>query len=441
VPRPTPLWRARPLPLALAGLLLSPAARAVSLDEALRAAEQHSSSLQLADEEVEKARAMRAEAWALLSPKVVADASYTINDKEIVVDFTSIIPDEYKTALGIDADPITLQRKTVWAADATVKQPIFDAASLPLLRGAYLNVDANQEKARSARQQVRAGAAKAWYGLAVATNAEALASKALDSAKAHGELVDKQVALGLAPERARLQAALAMARAERDVASAHEAVVTAGQAFTTLTGLPAEGDFTLPDGPMAVPTSLDDALEKARQSQPQIRATATDARTADLAVTAKTLGWLPTVDGRFTWAYSQNTGFSDDPTLWMVVLSAQWILWDGGARLAETRQASHVARQANLLAQQAVDDTETGVRTAWERYQRASLACTSAQREQALASENLRLADLALSTGGATVLEVDDARLGVLAADLSALQERANRDLAAIDLNVAMGSF
>lgn len=441
MPPSTPPWRARRLLLALAGLLLSPAAGAVSLDEALSAAEQHSSALQLANEEVEKAKAQRAQAWALLSPKVVADGSYTINDKEIVLDFTDIIPDEYKSALGIESDPITLQRKTVWAADATVKQPIFDAASLPLLRGAYLNVDSYEEKSRSARQQIRAGAAKAWYGLAVATSAEALAGKALDSAKAHGALVDKQVDLGLAPERARLQAALAVARAERDLASAHEAVITAGQAFTTLTGLPAVGEFSLPDDPPGVPASLDVALEKARQSQPQITATATDARTADLAVTAKQLGWLPTVDGRFTWAYSQNTGFSDDPTIWMVVVSAQWILWDGGARLAETRLASHVARQANLLARQAVDDTETSVHTAWERYQRASAAYTSAQREQALANENLRLADLALSTGGATVLEVDDARLGVLAADISALQERANRDLAAIDLNVAMGSF
>ncbi|MBK8180992.1 MAG: hypothetical protein IPK67_19310, partial [Planctomycetes bacterium] len=37
------------------------------------------------------------------------------------------------------------------------------------------------------------------------------------------------------------------------------------------------------------------------------------ARAADLAVTARNLTWLPTINGRYTWVYSENTGFTDDP--------------------------------------------------------------------------------------------------------------------------------
>ncbi|MBK8180993.1 MAG: hypothetical protein IPK67_19315 [Planctomycetes bacterium] len=115
-----------------------------------------------------QARALRSQAFALLSPKVIANGSYTINDKEITLDFTESIPDEYKELLGLESDPITLQQKTAWGADATVSQPLFDASSLPLLRGAFHNLDSAQSSVESARQQVRAGAAKSHYGLAVA---------------------------------------------------------------------------------------------------------------------------------------------------------------------------------------------------------------------------------------------------------------------------------
>lgn len=429
-------------PLAALLLALAPLpASALSLEEALSAAEQNSTGLGLAREQEIQARALRSQAFALISPKVIANGSYTINDKEITIDFTESIPDEYKELLGLESQPLTLQQKTAWGADATISQPLFDASSLPLLRGAFYNVDSAQSSVESARQQVRAGAAKAYYGLAVARGMRELASKAVDAARSHEKLVDQQVDLGLAPERARLQAELAVARAERDLKSAEEGVVMAGQAFASLTGLPTTVEVSLPETPVGVPASLEEALEAAHEGHPAIESALDQARAADLAVTARQLTWLPTLNGRYTWVYTENTGFTDDKTMWMVVFEGKWLLWDGGARIGQAREAQSQARQADLLARQASLDAETGVRTAWERHQRASAALTSAERERALATENLRLAEIALQHGGVTWLDVDDARLGLLAAEMATLQERANRDLAAIDLALAMGRF
>ena len=81
------------------------------------------------------------------------------------------------------------------------------------------------------------------------------------------------------------------------------------------------------------------------------------------------------------------------------------------------------------------------MRAAWERLERAGAALEAANHENALALENLRLAEIAYSSGGLTLLELEDARLGTLASEMTQLQERANRDLAAIDLRVAIGDF
>lgn len=437
-----PRNKSLPLISMLLAFALAPrSAGAVTLDEALQAAEKNSTGLGLAEEQAVQARALRGQAFALVSPKLVANGSYTINDKEITLDFTESIPAEYKELLGLESDPITLQQKTAWGADVSVIQPLFDAQSLPLLRGAFYNVDAADSGVDSARQQVRAGAAKAYYGLVVARGMESLSGKAIDAARAHEAIIDKQVEIGLAPERAALQAELAVARAERDHASAREGVVLASQAFASLTGLPTTTEVSLPETPIGVPDGVEQALEKAQAQQPELEAALAQARAADLLVTARKLNWLPTLNGRFTWVYSENTGFTDDPTMWMVVFEGKWVAWDGGARIGQTREAASQARQANLLAKQASIDAEAGVRTAWERHQQASAALQSAERERALAAENLRLVEVALANGGATVLDVDDARLGLLAAEMATLQERANRDLAAIDLRVAMGAF
>lgn len=433
-------------PILAAGLLvcaLCPSrARAATLDEALDAAERNSAMLKVAREQVVQAEAWRGQAFALVSPKLVSEATYTINDKEIVLDFAQLIPEELSSFIDTSSfEAYVLQQKRALAVSGSVIQPIFDAQSMPLLRAAYANVDSAEQKVRRATQQVRGGAAQAYYGAAVARGMERLAARAVEQAKAHKALADKQVELGLAPGRASIQAELGVARAERDLAQAREGVSAAEQAFTSLTGLPREEATELPSGAMAVPDSLDEALARANASRPDILAAGLDTRAAQLQATGYRLDWLPTLDARFTYAYSDNTGFTDDKTIWMLVFKANWLLWDGGARIGQTRVAASQARQARALAEQTALDVASEVRAAWERMERASASLAAANHENELAVENLRLAEIAYQSGGLTLLEVEDARLGTLASEMTQLQERANRDLAAIALRVAMGDF
>jgi outer membrane protein TolC len=229
-----------------------------------------------------------------------------------------------------------------------------------------------------------------------------------------------------------------VARAERELLSAREGRVSAELALAELTGLASDVPVETPTPPEIPWASPDEALEAAAR-RPAIVAADLRARAARMQGVATGLGWLPTIDGRFTWSYSGNTGFSDDPSMWMVVVEADWVLWDGGYRIAEQRRAAVQARMAKLAGDKARLDTEERVRGLWEKHASAVAGLAAVERERALSEENSRIAATAFEAGLVTLLELEDARLGLQAAELALLSTRMERDLAAIDLLAAVG--
>jgi len=291
------------------------------------------------------------------------------------------------------------------------------------------------------RQRVRAGVAQAFYGLAVARSSVGLTDAAVTAAQNHVELAERQVTAGTVPARARVQAQLSLSQAQRQQAAAQAQLVAAEEAFARATGLPRDSEPVLPERPAPTPDSVDLAVVQALSDRADLQAADARTRMARLSHTGTALGFLPELDGRFTWNYTDNTGFSGKNTMWMLVFSANWNLWDGGFRASQLKEEASKVRVAELLAQQQRDRAEEEVRTAWEQLQRAERALSAVTDEVALAHENLELAERGFSAGTTTWLEVDDAQLGLQQAELGVLRERMNRDLAAIQLSVATGSY
>jgi multidrug efflux pump len=425
--------------LLLAALLPAAAQGAVSLDDAVAAARQHNVDRLLAAERTAQTETLRGQAWALVSPKVSTGANYTFHEQEIALDFGEGLPEEFQS-LFEGTEPIVIQEQRYASANASVVQPLFSGPALPLLRGAYAMTDAARADERSVDQQIRAAVARAWYGLGLAREGERLAGEALAVAAGHRKLAEAQVQAGLAPPRAALQARLAEAQALREQAAAAERLVSASEAFHRMTGLPRDSALA-PADPPAVPADVEGAVARARSQRSDLVAAEQRVRVARSSKTAKAMGWLPTVDGRFTWSWSENTGFSDDPSTWMVVLGASWTLWDGGLRVAQMGEESSKLRAAELQARQVRESIDEQVHTAWARYQQATVALAGTAEERSLAAESLRLAEAAFAAGSATWLEVEDARLAQVQAELAALSQTTQRDLAAIELRVAMGDW
>jgi outer membrane protein TolC len=423
----------------LLALLLPPLAQAVTLPDAWSAAERGGVETRLLAEQRTQAETLRAQAWALVQPKVVAGATYTVNEYPIVLDFASSLPPELASFIG-DVEPTVVNKERYAAWNVSVIQPLFSGQALPLLRGAYRTVDASREEVRGQGLALRAGIARAFYGTAVAREAHAVAENAAANARTHATLAATAVDAGTAPPSARLEAQLAVARAERELLGAREARVAAETAFARLTGLPADSPLELPAARPLPWNDADAALAAARENRPALRAARLQAQAARLQHVASALDWLPTLDGRFTYNYSENTGFAPDPAMWMVVLDAKWTAWDGGFRLATQRKNASIARMADLAADRAAMDAEEQVRTLWEKHARALGGVEAVTREIALAEQHLTLAETGFSAGSVTFLQLEDARLGLRAARMAGLAQRMDRDLARLELLAAVGS-
>jgi multidrug efflux pump len=415
-------------------------ARAVTLEEAFAAAETSNVDLRLSGEQTVQAESQVGQAWSLVSPKVSAQGGLTLNQLEIAFSPTDGLPPELQELVG-EQEPIVIQQKSQWSGNFNISQPIFDAEALPLLRGAYRLADAARADERGARQQIRAGVARAYLGLAAARAAEQLAADAVATAEHQLDLATRLRGAGLSDRRALVQAELGVSRARRDHASAREQMIAAQEAFTRVTGLPQETPLEPVAMTAELPGSPDAALEIARSNRPDVEAALLRERAARLATTSKHLGWLPDVNASFTLLYSEATGFSGKHFQWTAGVNANWLLWDGGYRLADSRRTASQQRSATYAVERAQASMAEEVRVAFERHTRADAAVAAVEREVALATESLALAEAGYAAGSATWLDVEQAELGLRMARLSELNERVGRDLAAIDLRRAMGTL
>lgn len=421
-------------------LVLSRPASALTLDEAWAASDTNNLELQLAQESAVQQGTLRGKAWSALQPRLTLNASYVINNTEIALDFSKGVEPEL-AALFPPAllEPIVVQEKTFWQGDVTLAQRLFSGSALPLLRSAYQLNAAAQDDVRAAEMSAKAQVATAYYGLLTAEQAVGVARKGVDLAQAQLSLAQRMREAGMADVRATVQAQLGVSRAERDVRSAEEQLLSARTGFELLTGI--EGrNLELPE-PFPIPSDVAASVAAARTHRPDLLAARHRTRALALARNANHWRWAPVIDGVGTYSYSENLGFNDTNWNWRVVFAASWDLWDGGLRLAETREATSRMRSAEIGESLAERNAEREIEVAFESHGRAEAALQAVGAELELAQESLRLAEASYTAGGATWLEVEQARLLLQATELSGLRERMTRDLAAIDLLVRTGEL
>ncbi len=423
--------------LPLLAALASPArAEGYRLEEAWAAAEATNLEVQAARARTEEAAALRLEALSIQLPRVSTRWTAALNDQEVV------LPDELLAGLGVAADSVPpLQARQTLDGSITLTQPLLRPAVIPAVQAASRAWRAAQADEARVRQQVRAAVAKAWWGLLSARAAQDVAESNLALAEAQQVLARRRTEAGLEGRRADLQAELGVSRANRQVLSAAEAVAGAESAWRSVLGEDPRSDLTAPEPP-AVPDSLEEALAAAAARRPDLRAAEERWQAARRQRTLGDLGWLPTLDlavqARFNLA---PTVFNPLPAQAGVGVQLNWEFFDGGLRIARSQQARARARLGGLDRDVRARDARQEVRAAWQRLVRARAAVDAVEAEVELAEEDLELAQRGLDAGSATLLDVQGARLSTASARLARIQERATRDLAAIELLLAMGTL
>jgi outer membrane protein TolC len=411
---------------------LGSVAHAFSLDDAWRAVE-GGEELALVQEQRHQAELMRTQAFLALTPRLQINANYTLNQREVLLDFASQLPPELAAFVG-DTEPTVIQQKDYFDANGSLIQPILNLRTLWGLKGTNALVDAARATEADQRGELRLGVARAYWGVLVAREAEGMAARGLELAKRHAEQARALVAVGTATKQVELQAEMAVARAERDLVDAAAARSNAERGFAALVEVDAAPEFEeprLPDLPFA---TAEDAASRSRSRRPDLVAADANADAARAVATASAVAWVPTVDARLTEAWSQNVGFVGEEWNWQFVVTASWTPLDAGYKLVDNLKTASQSRQARASAEQVREQVEVDVASAWAEKDRAHSARAAAERELSLAEENLRIAEKSFDAGASTFLDLEDARVSRDGAQIRVLMERMNEHLGTLAL-------
>jgi multidrug efflux pump len=422
-------------------LVLAPQpAKAVTLQEAYSAAEEHNLDLLILREQAIQAKATTGEAVGTMFPQIDLASGYHFNQYEVAFNPADMIPEQFASLMGdLDGDPIIIQPKRYLDARATVTQELLSGTAYPILIGAFEAAAAARWDEKATRAQIHAGVARTYYGLLQARRGVELADQALKTRQGQLQLATRQRDAEMTDERAHLQARLAVSRAMRDVDNAKDALQTSQMTFRRVTGLSSDTALETPT-PMEIPKSLDAALVIAKRERNDLLAARARVDVARAQRLYTQLSWIPRVDGSFSYLYSENTGFNPDQNFqWVAGINATWPLWDGGSKIAKMRKLGSQVKMSRLILEKQERNAVDEVTTLWDRSKRATEALDTVKLEVELSRQNLELTSRAFEGGSATWLEVEQAELALRSAEQSESTEQMNRDLAVVDLLLATG--
>lgn len=436
--------------------LLASAGETLTLDAALAEAERASPDLAAARARLEQARANVARVRAGYLPQLKAAGSYTRNSEEaelqLPVEFTVREMGTPTSGEGLPGAPTTyavvptrvvestIQARDQLGAQLELTQAILAPPLWYAMEAAGASARAVTATTEAARRELRFGVAQAYYAAAAAQQLVAIQERQLAVARAHERDAELQTSAGVQPRMTLLRASIESGRAEQDLVRAQNAREGANSALAALLGRGDATDFALEQPPApALPADVSTLEDEAVRRRPEILAAGAASDAAAASRRAATARYLPSVGAFGQARWSNVAGFTGKEETWAAGAALSWSVFDGGAREAERREAGARVAEADATRVSATNRARDEVRRARVDLASARANRAKAEHQVTLARENQRLVEVAFRAGQSTSLEATDANAALTTAELAAVNERLNADLAALRLLRAAG--
>lgn len=407
-------------------LMLSAAALALSagaahaepwpLARVLDAVRTHDPSIRAAHASGAAGRAQAAQNWAMLSPHVSLASGFTRADDPAMLFSQKLWQGRFAANdFAIDAlNQPSPQSALQWSL--TVEQPLWNGGRelvAPLQASRYGRAASAMERAQVADRLL--GAVEAWTDAVRARDDARAAAQALAFAQDLRASAAQRLRMGQVAEVDTLRAAARAAQARVQAIGAERALAVMLERLSRLVGAPvAAGDLDAGDGIVAdVPQRADAVRPELVAMRASAAAAATQSRTSALAL-------LPSLNSRFT--VTQYKPATSDVNgwerRWMVMLGAEFPIFDGAQRLNAWRAARAEAEKARANADALERDLAIGLAAARTEDAVAGEQRDAARAGLAAAEEALRLAESRYNAG---LLPLTD----LLAAETEAIGARA----------------
>jgi outer membrane protein TolC len=455
-----------------------PAARPLSLERALKMAEQTSEQMAIARAGVERAEGEQVRARSERYPQLSASASY---DRALASEFSGLFTDsgtgqpcspfvadpsatveqrltELERAVDCGAtgvpddggfgnfEDLPFGRKNTYRVNLSFSQLLYSGGRLgaqdEVARGARESAGLTLA---STRAEVLLEVVRAYYDAALTQRIVEIAEATYQQADATYAQTRLRFEAGSQPEFEVLRAQVARdsqrpgvirRRSEHDIALLRLKQLLelpAGEPLVLTT--PLDGPTLPPPGPFAAAAMAAAALPAADVQRALVRQAEVAVQQTEAAVTIARSQRLPSVSitssyGEVGYPSGALPGFGDFRRNWTVGALAQVPILTGGRIRADERIARADVEDARARLQQAREVAVLDTRTAYEELRAAQAAWEASAGTVQQAQRAYEIADLRYREGVSTQLELSDARL-LLA------QAQVDRAQAARDLQVA----
>ena len=407
--------------------------RTLGLDEALREAQARNLDLVAARARLDQSKELHWKAFSGYLPQVTAGATFTHNDQP---DVTLSIPTGATTS-----ETVLIQKQDQLAAQIQATQAIFAPQAWFGIAAARAGERLATDNVESARRDVLFGVAQVYYGAAGAKQVVTIQERQLAIALDHERDAKVRYDAGATPKITLLRAQIDRTRAEQDLKRAQNGYQSAKVALATL--LDRERvDFEVEVPPSPPPPENPEALrDEAPRARPDVQAAQEQVTVNENNQRGTLTRYLPTLGAFGRYQYANVTGFAGNTTSWAVGLALNWNILDGFLRESDLREGRAKVREAEATRDGAALRARDEVESARLDLDSAVANRQKAKEQLALARENQNLVNVNYKAGAATYLEVSDANLALLTAELSQVSESLNADLATLRLLKAAGKF
>ncbi|HEX9150304.1 MAG TPA: TolC family protein [Thermoanaerobaculia bacterium] len=412
-----------------AGALPAPSTTApLTLAEAVALAARNNELSGIATARLDRARALRRQAYSALLPDFSFAGTYTRRSSEV----TRIVDDEKIVVQAIDA----------FSGVATIETNILDVRAFPVARSATRNLEAQEHASSEIRRALAFDVASSFFAILSAERLREAASRRIEVAQATVSDARTRLEAGLASSNDLTRAELELATAQLALTQAQNAVVDSRLSLGYLIAAPVV-DRPLADPPAepadsASPEELEQVAQEARADLHELTLRAESLR---LLALEPELRVIPTLTLRGTYRGTNEAGLSGRERDWNVAALLNWEIFDGGTRYAEGAARRAEYREALLNADALRRRIGLEIRTARTDLATARASLDQAEVRARVAEQNAREVRVRYSEGLATALEQADATVSAFEAAAELARQRFALGIAQLSLSRALGRW
>ncbi len=334
----------------------------------------------------------------------------------------------------------TSERRTQRDAELVLDYTIYESGLKSRIDRAKTSARASEYGIADARRLLAYEVTAAYWAIVAAEEYAVVAMNAVANAERHRELVEARIEAGVAPAADLLPVKVEVSEARLDAVRADTELHVTHAGLRALLGLPPGAGLRLADGLVqsAYDNELDALLAIAEQHRPDLAERRLGVRAAQLGVkTAEAEDGVKFSAG-VSGDYGRHTGTTGET--WMARIGATYPLFDAGATRAQVASARADVESARWRVAALMLSIQEEVEAAHLRLRQAAAVIEAAGVARQDAQKSLEAAEARYQEGLAIVVEVTDAQLALLRAQVAQVQAQYDYAIASAALCKAVST-